>query len=464
MMERTANEGELVMAPRDADPARLSRIEQWYLDHCESISEICLVPAGADLHAVLVPNFPILREQHHPNTRELIRFEFHSASKLLPADERPDSFSVRSASLQRTPNGEPDRERIYAELLETRIPPAQTSRVRGGAIAQGVRACIRQYRLETDFADDANLELDLGFDSLDRILLLSSVEKVFDIHLPEVDAGRIFTVGDLIDAVQSRTQSFPVPSTICWSDVLRAPLDPTEQSLADSILVQRPTMTLLAWAAAQSMRMLRGKGFQFEVTGIEHLPPEGPWLLVANHCSHLDPLFLAWALPYRRARQLSFMGHTEYFGSGWKSALAKRLKLVPVDPDQHARRGMRLCAEALRRGFIGAVFPEGERSPNGAQQRFHRGIGILAREMKVPIVPAAICGTYEVLPRGRDRIRAAPVQVRFGEPLRAHPDETEENLIARASTAVSRLRGADDRAREPMPLLMQAQRTTVNGP
>ena len=402
-----------------------------------------------------MPNFALLREQHHPNTRELIRFEFHSASKLLPSDERPNSFSVRSRPLPRTPKGEPDRERIHAELFETRIPPAQTSRIGAGAISQGVRACIRQYRSEADVADDPNLELDLGFDSLERLLLLSTVEKVFEINIPEDDAGRIFTVGDLIETVQSRAQSSPVPSTISWSDMLSAPLDATEQSLADSILVQRPTMTLLAWGAARCMRTLRGKGLRFEVTGIQHLPTEGPWLLVANHCSHLDPLFLAWALPYRMARQLSFMGHTEYFGSGWKSALAKRLKLVPVDPDQHARRGMRLCAEALRRGFVGTVFPEGERSPNGAQQRFHRGIGILAREMKVPIVPAGICGTYEVLPRGRDRIRAAPVQVRFGEALQPDPRETDENLTARISTAVSRLRGPDDHAREPIPLAIR---------
>ena len=464
MTERTADEGEVVVGRRDADPARLSRIEQWYLHHCKSISEICLVPAGADLHAVLVPNFAVLREQHHPNTRELIRFEFHSASKLLPSDERPDSFSVRSTSLRRTPTGEPDWERIHAELVETRIPPAPSSRITNEVIAEGVRACIRQYRSQSDLGDGANLELDLGLDSLDRILLLSSMEKVFEIHVREDDAGRIFTVGDLIEAVQSRAQSSPVPSTISWSDILSAPLNPTEQSLADSILVQRPAMTLLAWGAARCMRMLRGRGFQLEVTGIQHLPSEGPWLLVANHCSHLDPLFLVWALPYRMATQLSFMGHTEYFGSGWKSALAKRLKLVPVDPDQHARRGVRLCAEALRRGFIGAVFPEGERSPNGAQQRFHRGVGILAREMKVPIVPAGICGTYEVLPRGRDRIRAAPVQVRFGEPLQVHPDETEENLIARTAAAVSRLRGVDDRAREPMPLAIQAKDALIGPP
>jgi long-chain acyl-CoA synthetase len=303
-------------------------------------------------------------------------------------------------------------------------------------------------------ADEANLELNLGFDSLDRILLLASVEASFGTAIPENAAARIFTVGDLIEAVRSRAHDSADCSARTWPEILNRPLDETEQSLADSILKQRPVMTGLAWSGAQALRMLWRRRIRFAVSGTERLPTQGAWLLAANHCSHLDPLFLAWALPYRIAKQLSFMGHTEYFGSGWKSAVAKRLKLVPVDPDQHALRGMGLCAEALRRGFIGAVFPEGERSPNGAQQRFHRGTAVLARELRVPIVPAAICGSYEVFPRGRDRIVPGPVQVHFGDVLRAEADETEEELLSRLWAAVAQLRGPDAQPREPMPLPM----------
>jgi 1-acyl-sn-glycerol-3-phosphate acyltransferase len=82
--------------------------------------------------------------------------------------------------------------------------------------------------------------------------------------------------------------------------------------------------------------------------------------------------------------------------------------------------------------------------------------------MKLPVIPAAICGTYDVLPRGRDRIRSAPVQVRLGEALQPDPTETEENLIARIWTAVSQLRGQDNYAREAIPLLIQAQRAATN--
>lgn len=437
-----------------SDAASLARIESWYRQHCEPISEICIVPLSAHRHAVIVPNFQLLKEQRRPNSREHIRFEFHEASMQLPAGERPDTFSLRPTPLPRGSDGQLDREQLKREITAESCDTAEALPMPSEPTASTVGELIRVYRPNAICEPNANLEVDLGFDSLDRVLLIASTEKAFGISIPQDHASQIFTVGDLIRTVQQRPESSP-PGAISWSDVLNELPSGAEHSLANSILKQRPGTTLLAWSLAKLLRLAWGRRFHFEVQGRERILPAGPYLLVANHSSHLDPLFLLWALPYRIAKRLSFMGHTEYFGSGWKSALAKRLKLVPVDPDEHARSGMRLSAEALRRGMIGMVFPEGERSPNGAQQRFHRGVAVLAREMDVPILPVAICGTYEVLPRGRDQVRPAPVQVRFAPPLRPDPQETEQNLLARMWTAVRQLREADARAREPIPFPLE---------
>jgi len=444
-----------------ADVQKLARLERWYEDHCQPVSEVCIVPLpgglSEHLHAVLVPDFQALKERHQPNTRELIRFEFQEASKLLVPAERPHTFSVRARPLPRTGNGEPDREGLRVELSECAAPVGAAPTTAEDRVSDTISQLIREYRPAACTHDGANLELDLGFDSLDRILLVCSVEKSCGITIPPEQAARIFTVGDLIDAVASRRRQFqppaptPLRASSSWAEILNCPLNPHERSLANSILKPRAVLNFMAWGAAQLIRAIAASRFRFQVHGRERLPANGAYLLVANHCSHLDPLFLLWALPFSIARRLSFMGHTEYFGTGWKAAVATRLKLVPVDPDQHALQGMKLCAEALRRGLIGAVFPEGERSPNGAQQRFHRGIAVLATQLQVPIVPVAIAGSYEVLPRGGERIRCAPVQVSFGTPLRVQHGETEQNLLARVWAAVWQLRGSDARSREPIP-------------
>jgi 1-acyl-sn-glycerol-3-phosphate acyltransferase len=79
---------------------------------------------------------------------------------------------------------------------------------------------------------------------------------------------------------------------------------------------------------------------------------------------------------------------------------------------------MRLAAEGLRRGLILCVFPEGERSIDGRLKRFRKGPAIVATELGAPVVPAGISGTYEVWPRGSNKIRLHPVSISFGEPLR----------------------------------------------
>lgn len=436
------------------DPRSLAQIEDWYRRRCKLISDICIIALGTHRHAVIVPNFALLREQRRANSCEHIRFEFHEASNQLPPGERPDTLSLRSTPLPRTADGQPDREQLKAEIDEVSCIDAQAP----PACPESIASLLRTYRPYATCRPNANLELDFGFDSLDRVLLIASVEEAFGISIPDDQAARIFTAGDLISAVQQGAPSSSPAGAASWPELLSRPAGAAEQSLADSILKQRPALTFLAWALARLLRATWGRRFHFEVHGREWILPNGPYLMVANHSSHLDPLFLLWALPYRVAKRLSFMGHTEYFGSGWKSALAKRLKLVPVDPDEHARSGMRISAQALRRGMIGMVFPEGERSPNGVQQRFHRGVAVLARELDVPILPVAICGTYDVLPRGREQIQPAPVQVRFGPPLRPDPQETEQNLLARMWAAVRQLREADARPRAPMPVPMDLYR------
>lgn len=457
--------------PGAAEPenlVRLARLERWYLEHCWPLAEICIVPlpcgpaAPAHCHAVLVPDFARLREQRQPNSRELLRFEFQKASKLLAPSARPQTFSVRAQPLPRAEGGEADRQRLRLELSEPALSRAgaPTPLPESNPESAAIYRLICELRPAACPRHDANLELDLGFDSLDRVQLICAVEQTFGIAIAPAHAARILTAGDLVDAAAHaapQASGSLTPTLPSWDEILDAPLDQRGRALAAEILKPRPALSFLAWSAGQALRATAGQPFRFKVRGREWLPRQGPYLLVANHCSHLDPLFLLWALPWFVARRLSFLGHTEYFGSGWQSALSKRLKLVPVDPDEHALQGLKLCAEALRRGFIGMVFPEGERSPNGAQERFHRGIALLATKFRVPIVPAAITGTYEVLPRGKERIRFAPVTVGFGRPFMPEPGESERNLLARAWAEVWRLRGSDAHAREPVPLPFEVE-------
>ena len=97
----------------------------------------------------------------------------------------------------------------------------------------------------------------------------------------------------------------------------------------------------------------------------------------------------------------------------------------------------------LVQGDCVAVFPEGSRTQDGSLGRFLGGAGVAARRAKVPIVPAAISGAFEALPRQRRFPRPRPIAVRFGAPF---PGDTRDSIeVARA--AIERMLGERARAR-----------------
>src|SRR4029077_8265357 len=101
-------------------------------------------------------------------------------------------------------------------------------------------------------------------------------------------------------------------------------------------------------------------------------------------------------------------GAVEYFESPLTRWLAAQLNVMPVDPDANLVPAMQAAAFGLRHGRVLVLFPEGERSIDGAVKKFKKGAAILSRHLDVPIVPVAIDGIFELWPRDRaPRLRAA---------------------------------------------------------
>ena len=99
------------------------------------------------------------------------------------------------------------------------------------------------------------------------------------------------------------------------------------------------------------------------------------------------------------------------------SRIAKLIQVIPVDMDARLHNALQLSAYVLRQGKILCVFPEGTRARDGKLHEFKKGVGIIARELNVPIIPVAIRGTYEMLASGRSFPLPAKVTVTFGKPI-----------------------------------------------
>jgi 1-acyl-sn-glycerol-3-phosphate acyltransferase len=154
------------------------------------------------------------------------------------------------------------------------------------------------------------------------------------------------------------------------------------------------------------------------IVGVEHLPRSGEFIVVANHCSNLDPLMMGWATGNQIGRVVHFMAKIEmrhWPVIGW---LATQSGVYFVRRGERDRAAQRFSLEALAAGKPIAIFPEGTRSRNGHLKPGKPGAALLAMRSGALVVPAGISGTQRIFP-GRSRWpHATTVRIRFGEPFR----------------------------------------------
>src|SRR4029077_2903939 len=178
-----------------------------------------------------------------------------------------------------------------------------------------------------------------------------------------------------------------------WEDVLAIePTDPEVLAVAE----ERPIATRLWFAFGCIVRPLIRLLFSVRVTGLEKLPKSGPFILSPNHQSFLDGPLVSAQLPFHIFKDLFYVGTSEIFATGIMRKLARSMKLIPVDPDANLVPAMRAGAFGLKRGKVLVLYPEGERSIDGAPKIFKKGAAILAIHQNVPIVPVAIEGFHDV--------------------------------------------------------------------
>jgi len=434
-------------------------LEHHYQMRCPEIKEMCILGVmdeasggrGERLHAVIVPDFDYLRGRKIVNAVEMIRWVLETHSQGLPSFKRVKSFEIRRDLLPRTTTRKIKRFQVEKERREQAISPENQAPtpVPTAEPADDVEAAVFQQILQMKrvpgLRSEMNLELDLGFDSLERVELLSNLQESFRVHITDEVAAQILTVGELARALRgAKTQAGPGrgqrENGASWEELLRKPLRSEDAERMKDVLSPRPFAEFLLYVAALITWGLAKLLFQFKVQDEEKIPRQYPFLICPNHLSYLDPFFVVAALPYRVVKRIFFLGYSEYFEGGVLGFLGRMIKVVPVDADKQLRQALRLAAEGLRQGRLLCVFPEGERSIDGTLKTFRKGPAILASELKVPVVPAAIGGTYEVWRRGDSKFRLHPVSVRFGDPIAPVPGETYEEFNSRLFEAVKRLR------------------------
>jgi long-chain acyl-CoA synthetase len=441
--------GNLFITGRKKDVIILSNGKNVYPEEIEAhylqspiIKEICVMgmeggPGTDKLYAVVVPNFELLRQRKVVNAKEVIRFDIEGLSAKLASTKRISGYEIWQEDLPRTTTRKLKRFEIQkmvksgnkqaSDKVSSAKPLTDEDQLwlERPDVQQAIKI-VREYSTTSPdrIRPADNLELDLGLDSMRRVELLVAVEQQLGGDVEESQLSNIYTVRELVDTVVESAASgktAPKQQVAAWRAVLRE--DPTDPA-ALRITKSRPVTDRLIFMVTRLAGLVWRMRSRIEVQGIENIPQEGAYLLCSNHQSFLDPVILLAVLPLRILRRLFAVGTSEIFTPGLMSMVARLVRVVVVDPDSNLLPAMRAGAYGLRHQMGLILYPEGERSIDGAPKTFKKGAAILSIHLQVPIVPIAIEGDYDSWPRGKSFQKFAPIKVKIGTPMKPPPEST----------------------------------------
>jgi len=426
-------------------------LEKFY-KQLPSIKEICMLQTERGLEAAVVPDFEYLKKMNIANARETIAFEIEDLAKDLAPYKRISGLKIFKDSLPVTRLGKLKRTLVKdlylkgGERAEKTVHKGDEGILDSDA-GRKVVACLAAFSVKKHIVPDDNLEIDLGLDSLSRVEMVVSLEQTFGTGLPDSFGSEVFTVRDVVEKMQQVMASGVAKAgsnvRLSWAEILQQ--EPSEEAKA-LVRTNRNALCLLGWKCCRiTLKTIFGVLGGVTVRGTENLPKQGPYLITPNHLSNADAFLLTAAMPAAVGSQAFYLGDTKFFGGPVSSRIAQYLQVIPVDMEAKLYNALQLSAYVLRQGKVLCVFPEGSRTRDGNIKEFKKGVAIIAKELNVPMVPAAITGTYAMMRPGQLFPRPARTTVTFGKPF--HPggmayDEITKKLYADVVDLLDQTSGA----------------------
>ncbi len=293
-------------------------------------------------------------------------------------------------------------------------------------------------RTPSALTENSTLDSDLGLSSLDRVELLGALEDRYQIDLSEARFSAVHTVGDLEKMLRGETAAGTGYHYPAW--VLRRPI--TWIRLLAHYLLMRPAVVLLGWPRIIGRDHLRG------ITG--------PLLVISNHIGDIDPGFILTALPARFRHRLAIATGGEAL-EALRSPAASRpfflrvydrvqwtlgvslLNLFPLPREAGFRRSFAYAGAAVDRGYSVLVFPEGRHTTDGKLLPFRSGIGLLAQNLGLPVLPMRIDGLFELKNAGKEFAAPWRISVKIGEPRKFAAETDPAAIAAELQRAVEKL-------------------------
>ncbi len=392
------------------------------LNRIAGVREACVIGldrgSGEEVHAVLIP------DGSGRKTEEII----DEANAALDALHRVTGFTVwPEPDFPKTTTLKIRKFQVKEALLQgVRSVSAVSADPLSNLIAQVTGAAAGTIR------EDSLIVTDLGLTSIGRLELINYLEQEFRLDLDESVIDKNTRVCDLRKLIEGRAGIKAGRKQRFWTN---HPFFRMLRRTGDALIHYPLTRMFM----------------DLDVSGLDLLDgARPPVMFIANHLSYLDYAAVMFSLPAKWRYNTATAAWEEFFfpeSASPAMMLWKRLtyeygtmalNLFPLSQTGGVRQAFRYMGRLADNGCNILLFPEGERSRDGRMLPFRGGLGLMVRELRIPVVPVHISGLEKVYPPGRIWPERGRVGVVFGEPIR-FGKETPEEIVEKAQNAVESL-------------------------
>lgn len=378
-------------------------VENKILEMSEIITEIGVFEKADMLHAIIYPDYQKAKQLGIDDIEEMIKWQIiDKYNQSVTPYKKVMKFSLIKEPLPRTRLLKlkrfllPKLEAISKEKLETIAEPDFQEYTL-------IKEFLQQQK-ETTVRPSDHLEIDLALDSLDKVNLGVYLETNFGVKFTEAELVGFPNVVMLAESVRDKKTKLSIEA-IDWGKIFKEHLD-----------LELPKSWFTYNFMKNSAKVFLKLYFRLKGEGLENLP-EAPFILAPNHQSFFDGLFVTVFLKNKLMKQTYFYAKEKHIKNKLIRFIADKNNVIVMDLND-LKTSLQKMAEVLKRGKNIIIFPEGTRTQNGEIGDFKKTFAILSRELNIPIVPVAIEGAYNALPRGSHFPKPCKkINVKFLKPI-----------------------------------------------
>lgn len=384
------------------------------------IKEICVVGerqnGNEKPYAFIIPDYDYFRqcsiEIDSSTVMQILKKEINKYSEPLAEYKRLSDFSVFRGEFPKTTTKKVKRNELK-KMIQEKVYKTGTEEIHDELTKKLLSLVSKVIEIsEENINLNSDLSMDLGMDSLLRVEILTAIDKKLGIYIPDELSYKIQTFKDIVDTTREYEKK-------------EIPVDSLSDEEEYAFLKERSSLRNFIKSSLSLLFKVYAKWyFDLEVNGLENITGLKSFIITPNHNSLLDVPLVISTLSYKKAKYIFSPAAKDYFFdrnpvSGWFFKLA--FDTFPFDRHVNFMSGLKKCKRTIEEGKSLILFPEGTRSLSGEILPFKVGLGAIAFELDVPIIPTYIRGIHEAFGKGMVFPRPNKIKVYFGKPIPIKP-------------------------------------------